>query len=192
MQRTLGSLAVALLFATSIAAAQTAPDPAALIGVQRDALKVLANMNGVWRGQATTLLPGGERRTITQTERIGPFLGGSVKVIEGRGYDASGQVVFNAFGILSFDPATGTYSMRSYALGRKGDFPLKPTADGYTWEVPAGPGAIVRYTATIKDNRLHEVGDRIAGGAEPVRVFEMLLERIGDTDWPEQGAIAPR
>ncbi|HET9023508.1 MAG TPA: DUF1579 domain-containing protein [Burkholderiaceae bacterium] len=192
MQRTLGKLAVALLFATSSAAAQTAPDPAALIGVQRDALKALAHMNGVWRGQATTLLPGGERRTITQTERIGPFLGGSVKVIEGRGYDASGQVVFNAFGILSFDPATGTYSMRSYALGRKGDFPLKLTADGYTWEVPAGPGAIVRYTATIKDNRLHEVGDRIAGGAEPVRVFEMLLERIGDTDWPEQGAIAPR
>jgi hypothetical protein len=155
-------------------------------------MKALAPMNGAWRGQATTLLPGGERRTVTQTERIGPFLGGAVKVIEGRGYDASGQVVFNAFGIVSFDPATKTYSLRSYAHGRKGDFPLKPTADGYTWEVPAGPGAIVRYTATIKDNRLHEVGDRIAGGAEPVRVFEMVLERIGDSAWPDQGAIAPR
>ena len=36
-------------------------------------------------------------------------------------------------------------------------------------------GAIVRYTATVKDNRPHEVGARIC-----------------DTDWLEQGAIAPR
>jgi hypothetical protein len=182
----------ALLCATGAAVAQTPTDPAGLIGAQRDAMKAFASMNGVWRGPATTLLPGGERRTITQTERIGPFLQGSLKVIEGRGYDANGQVVFNSFGIVSFDPATKAYSMRSYALGRKGDFALTPTADGYTWEVPAGPGAIVRYTATIKDNRLHEVGDRIVGGAEPVRVFEMRLERIGDTDWPEQGAVPPR
>jgi hypothetical protein len=190
--RMLETLMGALLLATGVAMAQAPPDPMALTGAQREAMKVFANMNGIWRGPATTLLPGGERRTITQTERIGPFLGGTVKVIEGRGYDANGQVVFNSFGIVSFDPATKTYSMRSYALGRKGDFALTPTTDGYMWEVPAGPGAIVRYTATIKDNRLHEVGDRIAGGAEPVRVFEMRLERIGDTDWPEQGAIAPR
>ena len=190
--RMLDTLIGALLFAAGTAMAQTPPGAADLVNAQREAMKALAAMNGAWRGEATTLLPGGERRTITQTERIGPFLGGTVKVIEGRGYDAGGQVVFNAFGIVSFDPATQTYSLRSYAHGRKGDFPLKPTADGYTWEVPAGPGAIVRYTATIKDNRLHEVGDRIVGSAEPVRVFEMRLERIGDTDWPEQGAIAPR
>jgi hypothetical protein len=190
--RMLEPLMGALLFAAGTAMAQTPPGAADLMNAQREAMKALAPMNGAWRGEATTVLPGGERRTITQTERIGPFLGGTVKVIEGRGYDASGQVVFNAFGIISFDPATKAYSMRSYALGRKGDFALKPTADGYTWEVPAGPGAIVRYTATIKENRLHEVGDRIVGSAEPVRVFEMRLERIGDSDWPEQGAIAPR
>jgi hypothetical protein len=48
-------------------------------------MKARAPMNGAWRGEATTLLPGGERRTITQTERIGPLLGGAMKVIEGRG-----------------------------------------------------------------------------------------------------------
>jgi hypothetical protein len=190
--RTLEKLMCALLFAAGAASAQSPPGAADLMSAQREAMKALAAMNGTWRGEATTLLPGGERRTITQTERIGPFLGGTVKVIEGRGYDAGGQAIFNAFGVVSFDPATQAYSLRSYSHGRKGDFLLKPTATGYTWDVPAGPGAIVRYTATIKDNRLHEVGDRIAGGAEPVRVFEMRLERIGDTDWPEQGAIAPR
>ena len=67
-------------------------------------MRALAPLNFARRGAATTLLPGGERRTITQTERIGPFL----------------------------------------------------------------------------------------GDAEPVRVFEMRLERIGDSDWPEQGAVSAR
>ena len=100
--------------------------------------------------------------------------------------------MFNAFGIVSFDPASQRYLFRSYAQGRQGDFPFRPTEDGYVWEVPAGPGAIVRYTATIRDNRLSEVGDRIAGGAAPARVFEMVLERIGDSRWPEDGAVPPR
>ena len=190
--RWLKQLGTLLLLGFGAASAQTPPDPSALLAAQREAMKALANMDGLWRGRATTLLPGGERRTLVQTERIGPFLGGAVKVIEGRGHDAGGTVVFNSFGIVSFDPVRRSYSMRSYAQGRQGDFPLTPTADGYVWEVPAGPGAIVRYTATIKDNRLHEVGDRIAGGGEPVRVFEMLLERIGSTDWPEHGAVPVR
>lgn len=181
-----------LISVAATAAAGQAPNPEPLLSAQREAMKVFAKMNGVWRGEATTLLPNGQRRSIIQTERIGSFLGGTLKVIEGRGYDANGQVSFNSFGIVSFNPATQAYSIRSYALGRQGDFPFKPTDDGYTWEVPAGPGAIVRYAASIKDNRLHEVGERIAADGTPVRVFEMVLERVGDTDWPEGGAITAR
>jgi surface antigen len=189
----------ALKFCTALAAmlvitgaSGQGADPAALLAAQREAMKPLASMNGVWRGQATTQLANGERRSITQTERVGPFLGGTLKVVEGRGYDSNGNVVFNAFGIVSFNPTTQTYSMRSYAMGRQGDFQLKLTDDGYTWEVPAGPGAIIRYAASIKDNRLHEVGDRIVGSSAPTRVFEMLLDRIGDTEWPETGAVSAR
>lgn len=182
----------ALLLVLMASASGQAPDPAPLIAAQLEAMKPLARMNGVWRGQATTLLPNGERRTVTQTERIGAFLGGTLKLIEGRGYDANGKVAFNAFGIVSFNPATQTYSMRSYAHGRQGDFAFKPTEDGYTWDVPAGPGTIIRYTAGISGNRLHEVGDRIVGGNAPTRVFEMTLERIGETDWPEAGAVSAR
>src|SRR5215831_587277 len=63
--------------------AQGPPDPAATIAAQRDALRVFASLDGVWRGPAWTLLPSGEKHTVTQTERIGPFLDGSVKVVEG-------------------------------------------------------------------------------------------------------------
>jgi hypothetical protein len=189
-----------LLFLTIVACGLTGPatgqgrgDPAALISAQRQAMAGLAFMDGVWRGPAWTILPSGEKHTITQTERIGPFLDGSVKVIEGRGYNADGSVGFNALGIISYGIDTQTYSLRSYALGQSGDFALKVNEDGsgYVWEIPAGPMTI-RYTATIKDGTWREVGDRIVPEKEPVRFFEMDLTRVGDTTWPGAGVISPK
>jgi hypothetical protein len=168
--------------------AQGRPDSAALIAAQREAMKAFAAMDGVWRGPAWTILPSGVKHNITQTERIGPFLDGSIKVVEGRGYNADGTVGFNAFAIIFYDPATKAYTLHSHALGQVGDFVIKPTADGYTWEIPAGPMTI-RYTAVIKDGTLREVGDRIMPGKDPVRFFEMDLKRVGDSDWPAAGAI---
>jgi len=170
---------------------QGRPDPAALIKAQRDAMAPLEFMDGVWRGPAWTMLPSGEKHNIIQTERIGPFLDGSVKVIEGRGYNPDGSVGFNAFGTISYNPSTRVYTLHSYALGNVGDFALNRTADGYVWEIPAGPLAI-RYTAVIKDGTWHEVGDRIMPGKDPVRIFDMNLKRIGDTNWPAAGAVSPR
>lgn len=167
------------------------PDPATLIASQREAMQRLAFMDGVWRGAAWTVLPTGERHNITQTERIGPFLDGSVKVIEGRGYDANGKVTFNAFGTISYNPSTRAYTLHSYAQGQVGDFPLTPTADGYVWEIAAS-GFTIRYTAVVKEGAWREVGDRIVQGKEPVRFFEMNLKRVGDTDWPAAGAVSPK
>ena len=185
----------AILFVTlgvslSISAQERA-DPATLIAAQKQAMAQLAVMDGVWRGPAWTILPSGEKHNITQTERIGPFLDGSIKVIEGRGYESDGRVGFNAFGIVSYDPGTKAFSLHSHAQGRVGDFVLKPITDGYVWEIPAGPMAI-RYTATIKDGAWLEVGDRIMPGKEPVRFFEMNLKRVGDNGWPAAGAIPPK
>src|SRR5262249_59043420 len=120
------------------ASPQERADPAALIAAQREAMAPLAYMDGVWRGSAWTVLPSGEKHDITQTERIGPFLDGSVKVIEGRGDDATGKVTFNALGGISYDPAAHAYTLHSYALGRSGDFALKVTARGYKGESPGG------------------------------------------------------
>jgi hypothetical protein len=128
---------------------------------------------------------------VTQTERIGPFLDASVKVIEGRSYGVDGKVGFNALGIISYDLDKKTYSMRSYAQGRAGDFILKLNPEGYVWEIPAGPMTI-RYTAVVKDGSWRETGDRIQAGKEPVRFFEMNLKRMRDTDWPAGGAIRPQ
>lgn len=185
------SAAIVLYACIAAAAAQSFTDSAALIVAQREAMAKLQAMNGVWRGTATVVSPSGDKRTITQTERIGPFLDGTVKVIEGRGYDSEGRVTFNAFGIVSYNPATRAYTMRSYAQGYVGDFAFTPTDAGYAWEIPAGP-ATIRYKASIKGGVLNEIGERIVAGGEPVRIFEMTLERVGDTDWPSAGAVAPQ
>src|SRR5215510_8343150 len=115
---------------TGSAAAQGRPDSQALLAAQKKALARLAFMDGVWRGPAWTILPSGEKHNVTQTERIGPFLDGAVRVIEGRGYDESGKVTFNAFGTISYNADGDRFTMHSYAFGSVGDFTLTPSADG--------------------------------------------------------------
>ena len=154
-------------------------------------MAAFARMGGVWRGPAWALTPAG-RHEMVQTERIGTFLGGSVRVIEGRGYDADGSVGFNALGVISYNPATRAYTMTSWAPGNAGAFPIRPTADGYVWEIPAGPGAVIRYTATIRDGALREIGERIVEGAPPMQIFEMNLRRVGDTGWPAADPVPMR
>jgi len=176
-------IGAASLAAALPAAAQVPPNAAARIAAQRAAMTRISYMNGMWRGPAWSITPAG-RREVIQTERIGPLLDDSVKVVEGHGYLPDGSTGFNALGIISFDPGTGAYTLHSYAQGYAGDFPLRLTDTGYVWEVPAGPGAVIRYTATIGNNHWREVGERIAGAGPPMQIFEMNLTRVGDTHWP--------
>src|ERR1044072_4100972 len=111
------ALMIVTLGVALTASGQGRSDPATLIAAQREAMSRLSFMDGVWRGPAWTILPSGEKHNITQTERIGPFLDGSVKVIEGRGYDTGGKVTFNAFGTISYNQATRGYILHSYAQG---------------------------------------------------------------------------
>jgi hypothetical protein len=183
-------LILSLTCAATPALAQSPPDSAARIARQKAAMKALAWMDGVWRGPAVTTGPGGRRIEVTQTERSGPLLDGAVHMVEGRGYNADGSTGFNALGIISYDPDKAAYSMRSYAMGQVGDFPMTLTEAGAVWTIPTGP-ATLRYTITAKDGVWHEVGERVVEGQPPLPFFEMTLKRIGDSAWPAAGAIPP-
>lgn len=165
-----------LLLAPLVLSAQAKPTRA-------EAMARLSFMRGTWVGEAKGLALDGTRYTVTQTERMGPMLGGDIIVVEGRGIKADGSTGFNAFGIVSWDAQAGKYEFRSYAMGYAATFPLTPTTEGYSWEMPIGPG-VIRYTATVKEGQWHEVGERIFPGQPPVTIFEMKLKRTGDTDWP--------
>lgn len=185
------SLVLALLLTPVFADAQQMPDPKIAIAAQKQALAPLAYLDGEWRGKATMTMPDGSTHEVTQTERVGPLLDGAVKLIEGRGYNADGSTGFNAFAVLSWDPDRKAFNFRSHAMGQAGDFEFQPNADGYIWKIPARP-VTIRYTATIKNGKWREIGERIVEGQKPVQFFEMNLTRIGDSRWPAAGAVAAK
>lgn len=183
----------ALLGASPPAAAQPQrPDPSVAQAAQRDAMNALAMMDGTWRGPAWTLLPGGSRHELVQTERVGPLLGGTIKLIEGRGHEADGSTSFNAFAVLSYDTRQQRHTMQSHAQGQAGTFNLTATADGFVWSIPTGGDSSIRYTAVIRDGEWFEVGDRLVTGQPPLRIYEMRLKRLGDSAWPGAGAVPAR
>jgi hypothetical protein len=181
----LSALSLTLLLAAPGPLAPTPPTAG-----RGELLARLAFLRGVWAGPATGTGREGPY-AVTQVERVGPMLGGDVLVIEGRGFRADDSTAFNAFAVVSWDPRAKRYEFRSYAMGQAGTFEFTLTGDGYVWEVPAGPGAVVRYTATVKDGRWREVGERLEAGKPPVKVFEMNLRRVGDTDWPLGTPVGP-
>jgi hypothetical protein len=168
-----------------------APQPVKPTPELAAAMQKLSFMRGVWRGPATGVTETGKAYAVTQTERMGPMLGGDVVVVEGRGYNDDGTTGFNAFAVVSYDPGTSKYELRSYAMGRSGTFELTPTGDGYVWTIPAGPDAMIRYTAHVTATTWQEIGEYVAGSAPPQKMFEMNLTKVGDTDWPLGMPILP-
>ena len=150
----------------------------------------LAFLHGEWRGQASVLGRDGRWMELTQTERVGPMLNGAVAVIEGRGYGADGALQFNAFAVVSKGP-DGAFEIRSYAGDASGTFPFEASPDGFVWSTPAGPDAITRYTATLREDRWDQIGEYVPKQGEPRKVFEMRLVRLGSTSWPSAGAVGP-
>jgi hypothetical protein len=165
--------------AQPVPAAPVEPTPALA-----PAMAKLGFMRGVWRGPAEGVGLDRKPYKVMQTERMGPLLGGDIVVVEGRGYRDDGTTGFNAFAVVSWNPNASKYELRSYAQGMSGTFDFELTADGYVWKVPAGPDAIIRFTATVSSEKWREIGEYIAGDSPPMKTFEMNLVRVGDTDWP--------
>ncbi len=157
--------------------------------LQRQAMTKFDMLDGEWRGSAWTIERGGKKVNMTQTERVGSFLDGAVKVIEGKAFDEDGQTLFNALAIISYDTHKKKFNFRTYAKGHAGDLNIKPTSNGFEWVLERGTMKI-QYTATIKDGIWHEVGVRHMEGQEPIQFFEMTLKRIGDTDWPAANPVS--
>ena len=185
----MAALAACVVLAAPAAALAQALQPAGT-AEQRQAMQALAWMDGDWVGEATVSMGPGRTSTHAHTERIGPMLGGSIKVIEGRSTNDDGTVAFNAFAVVSWDDATDSYVMRSYANGQAADFPLQATADGFRWST-RGRGGEIRYVTTFRDGEWVETGDFVMPGRDPMRVIELRLRRRGDTDWPAADPVVP-
>ena len=186
-----GTIAVVLASASTapLLAQQAMPESDALVAEQREAMERVGWMDGVWRGTVTSAGPEGMIELV-QTERIGTIAGGTMRVIEGRGYDADGTLQFNAAGIVTYDAAAGEYVMTSTARGMTARPWFKPTANGFEWGIETGQVSI-SYVARHDDGEWVEEGF-MAFPNQPKRQFmTMRLRRVGDTDWPGAGVIGP-
>lgn len=190
-----GMLALALIAAplalTAPAFAQ-GPNNEARMSAQREAMKALSMLDGEWRGPEKSLRNDGNWHEMVQAERVGTMLDGTVRVLEGRGYEKNGELSFNAFAVISYDPDTKAYTMRSYSGGRAGDFPIVPTPTGFSWEIQAGPEMKIAYEAIVKNGVWTETGMRIPKNGPPVKFIEFSVTRLGDTAWPAAGAVPPK
>ena len=153
-----------------------APDPAAA----QAAIARLEFMVGRWRGEAWQLR-GTERVQTRMLETVDRKLGGTVLLVEGLGTvpvsNGEDRIVHHALGVISFDPGSSTYRLRSYlATGQSGDFTLTLVDGGVSWTRDV-PGGTVRNTARFAADEWHEIGEFSRDGVTWTQVMELRLRR---------------
>ncbi len=180
--------AAALLLTAAPVAAQNAADVARIgpiLAAEKAAMDKLVNYDGVYAGKWQMFRPDGSVAEHGSTvHRVGPFLGGSIKMMEGRNYTPEGALVFNGTMVLTYNATTKAWKMNVFAFGDA--FEVKPvfTDTGYYFDAPStGPG-FRRVNITVAPTYWGEEVYDHADGKPPFRVFSMKLDRIGPTDWP--------
>ena len=154
-----------------------APDPAP----SRAAMERLKFMEGTWRGTAW-MIRGNQRTQTDMVEIVEPKLGGTVLLVQGLGTVADSgtgtpRTVHDALAVISFDPRSGAYAMRSYiGSGQFGDFTVTLVDGGVSWtrEVPGGR---IRNTARYTAEEWHEIGEFSRDGSAWTQVMEIRLRR---------------
>jgi hypothetical protein len=157
--------------------------PSKRFKAQQDAMKELAFLDGEWRGSSKVLRKDGWAPMV-QTGRVGSMLDGTVRMIEAKGYEADGRLSFEVLRILSYEPETKTYSMRSYQSGRVRDHALSLTDKGFEWKSESSAGSTVRYEASVKNGVWTETATRVPTRGEPETYVEVKLKRLRASSWP--------
>jgi hypothetical protein len=166
------------------------PQPSKRLKAQQDAMKELAFLDGEWRGTSRVMRKDGWAPMV-QTGRVGTMLDGTVLMIEAKGYEADGRLSFDVLRIISYEPETQSYSMRSYQSGRVRDHVLSLTDNGVAWDSDSGNGAI-RYEASVKNGAWTETATRMPARGEPETYVEVKLKRQRSSSWPQAGGVGAK
>ena len=186
--RMMTSLA-AVCLATAPAMAQNAAEVARIapiLSAQKAEMDRLASYDGVYSGPWQIFKPDGSPAERGSTvHRVGPFLGGTIKIMEGRNYSSEGALVFNGMMVFSHNVKSKAWKMDVFAFGEA--FEVKPifTDTGYYFDAPgAEPDGFRRITITVTPTTWEEEVYDHHPAKPPVRLFSMKLKRVGATDWP--------
>lgn len=159
------------------------------ISAQQPSVKVIEQMKnfswmlGDWSGDAWYLGRDQKKVQILQKEHIIDRLDGTIITMEGSGYDkpvgsVEAKLVFQAFGILTYDIANSKFVMRAYQAGNYIDSDFISNPDGtYTWSYEASYGK-TRYTIThTPEGKWNEKGELSRDGTTWNQFFEMTLSK---------------
>lgn len=88
---------------------------------QKEAIKKLQWWIGEWKGEAWTQMGPVKRETVHMTETIKSHLDGTVILVEGVGRRGGsgpdkGEIVHNAFAVVSYDSKAGKYRWNSWRV----------------------------------------------------------------------------
>jgi hypothetical protein len=173
---------VALLIVLAAPAAGEKPDTP-----QQEAMRKLDFLAGRWEGPATFQTGKGQAQSLRQTELVQFKLKGAVLLVEGTGRRTGADapdgddVAFNALGVISYDPATKEYRIKTYTMeGRTVETELKLQGKGVVWsfKTPQNSGE-VRHTMKLTDKgEWHEVSEFSRDGKTWFKTVEMTLTRV--------------
>ncbi len=157
---------------------------------QSDPGKVIEQMQkfnwmvGDWKGEAWYLGRDQQKTQIVQKEHIITRLDGAIITMEGTGYNIpegtqEGKIVFQAFGILTYDQYNSKFVLRAYQGGNFIDSDLTSNPDGsFSWGFDAGNGKM-HYTLKITpDGKWNETGEFSSDGTTWFKTFGMILSKI--------------
>jgi len=168
---------LALLVAATMQQPANRPD----VNVQREAMKKLAFLLGQWSGEGRMLRPPSEWIDFTQTEHVEYKLDGALLVIEGVGRaKADGRPMLQAYGIVSYDDASGKYHMRAFNDGRwlETETDLLDHGKGLMWGFTIGDirtKSAMRLTDAGEWTETHEIA---IGRQPPKKFMELTVKRV--------------
>lgn len=146
-------------------------------------MKKLAYMEGKWSGEASMRQQNGTVLKVNQEENIQYKLDGTVLLVEGTGrsQDAGNAIVFNALAIVSYNPHTKTFSMKSHVLdGNQTDAYFKILSDNnFEWGFETPTKAKIKYTIVLdpQANTWNEKGSYSPDGSMWYPFLEMNLKK---------------
>jgi hypothetical protein len=159
------------------------------INAQTDQAKVIEQVQKFswmvddWQGEAWYLGRDQKKIQLEQNEHIQFRLNGAIITMEGTGYNKpsgseEAKIVFQAFGIFTYDMSNSKFVLRAYQGGNFIDSDLTFNADGsYSWGIDMSYGK-TRYTLHLTpEGKWNEVGEFSSDGNTWVKNFEMTLSK---------------
>jgi hypothetical protein len=152
-----------------------APNPA----VNKEKMNAFSAWVGKWQGEGSMQTGPGAAKKSSVDEKIEMKLDGTILVVEGIG-KSDGNIVHNAFGIISYDATTSQYKFKTYVKeGRTADAWFNIIGENkYQWGFDVPNGGKVRYTINIDGKKWNEIGEYTRDGNTYMKTFEMNLTKV--------------